>query len=117
MAAGRPSSALYCTRRNWPAVGLLAGYSKITESTGVLPIWRGLPVTSLATDVTGNPRQIGRSPIDSVIFEYPASSPNAGLFRLVQFNADEGLPATRGYDLATGVGSPNALFLRSFGRF
>jgi hypothetical protein len=33
----------------------------------------------------------------------------------VQYNADEGLPATRGYDLATGVGSPNAWFLRSFG--
>jgi subtilase family serine protease len=71
----------------------------------------------LATDVTGNPAQIGHSPIDSVIFEYPASSPNSGLFRLVQFNADEGLPATRGYDLATGVGSPNALFLSSFNRF
>jgi subtilase family serine protease len=70
----------------------------------------------LATDVTGNPRQIGGSPIDSVIFEYPSSSPFSGMFRLVQYNADEGLPATRGYDLATGVGSPNALFLRSFGR-
>jgi subtilase family serine protease len=72
---------------------------------------------SLATDVTGNPAQIGHSPIDSVIFAYPATSPNSGLFRLVQFNADEGLPAARGYDLATGVGSPNALFLRSFSRF
>jgi subtilase family serine protease len=70
---------------------------------------------ALATDVTGSPRQIGRSSVDSVIFEYPASSPNAGQFRLVQYNADEGLPATRGYDLATGVGSPNAQFLRSFG--
>ena len=69
----------------------------------------------LATDVTGNPRQIGDSPIDSVVFAYPSTSPNFGLYRLVQYNADEGLPATRGYDLATGVGSPNALFLRSFG--
>jgi subtilase family serine protease len=71
----------------------------------------------LATDVTGDPRQIGNSKIDSVIFQYPSTSPSAGLFRLVQYNADEGLPAARGYDLATGVGSPNALFLRSFGRF
>ena len=70
---------------------------------------------ALATDVTGTPRQIGNTPVDSVIFEYPASSPFAGAFRLVQYNADEGLPATRGYDLATGVGSPNALFLWSFG--
>lgn len=69
----------------------------------------------LTNDVTGNPRQIGNTPIDSVIFEYPSSSPFSGQFRLVQYNADEGLPATRGYDLATGVGSPNALFLRSFG--
>jgi subtilase family serine protease len=70
---------------------------------------------SLATDVTGNPRQIGNTPIDSVIFEYPSDSPYSGSYRLVQYNADEGLPATRGYDLATGVGSPNAAFLRSFG--
>jgi subtilase family serine protease len=70
---------------------------------------------SLATDVTGNPRQIGRTPVDSVVFQYPSTSPEAGDFRLVQYNADEGLPATKGYDLATGVGSPNAQFLRSFG--
>ncbi|HET9169382.1 MAG TPA: S53 family peptidase [Actinospica sp.] len=69
----------------------------------------------LATDVTGNPRQIGNTPVDSVIFAYPASSPFSGMYRLIQYNADEGLPAARGYDLATGVGSPNALFLSSFG--
>jgi len=72
---------------------------------------------ALATDVTGSPRQIGTAPVDSVIFEYPASSPFAGAFRLIRYNADEGLPATKGYDLATGVGSPNFLFLRSFGIF
>lgn len=86
---------------------------------------RGIPVgfanpaiyfrAALTTDVTGHPHQIGSTPVDSVIFEYPSSSPFSGQFRLVQYNADEGLPATRGYDLATGVGSPNALFLRSFG--
>jgi subtilase family serine protease len=70
--------------------------------------------SALATDVTGSPRQIGKTPVDSVIFEYPASSPFAGALRLIQYNADEGLPATKGYDLATGVGSPNALFLWSF---
>ena len=70
----------------------------------------------LATDVTGSPAQIGNTPVDSVIFEYPSDSPFSGQYRLVQYNADEGLPATRGYDLATGVGSPNASFLRSFDR-
>ncbi|HEY3868744.1 MAG TPA: S53 family peptidase [Actinocrinis sp.] len=70
---------------------------------------------SLTNDVIGTPRQVGNTPIDSVIFEYPASSPTAGQFRLVQYNADEGLAAARGYDLATGVGSPTAAFLRSFG--
>lgn len=69
----------------------------------------------LATDVIGDPHQIGRTPVDSVIFEYPSTSPFFGKYRLVQYNADEGLKATRGYDLATGVGSPNAKFLRSFG--
>ncbi|WP_034266291.1 S53 family peptidase [Actinospica robiniae] len=72
---------------------------------------------SLATDVTGSPRQIGNSKVDSVIFEYPAGNAFAGAFRLVQYNADEGLPATKGYDLATGVGSPNLAFLESFGWF
>ncbi len=70
--------------------------------------------SSLTNDVTGSPKQIGKSAVDSVIFEYPASSPYAGAFRLIQYNADEGLPATKGYDLATGVGSPTAAFLRSF---
>jgi subtilase family serine protease len=69
---------------------------------------------SLATDVTSNPKQIGHSPIDSVVFAYPQGNANFGNYRLVQYNADEGLPATKGYDLATGVGSPNALFLDSF---
>lgn len=69
---------------------------------------------SLATDVVGHPSQVGRTPVDSVIFEYPSTSPSAGLYRLVQYNADEGLPAARGYDLATGVGTPNAGFLESF---
>jgi hypothetical protein len=69
---------------------------------------------SLANDVVAKPHQLGKSATDSVVFEYPASSPVAGLFRLIQFNADEGLPAGRGYDLATGVGSPNAWFLGSF---
>jgi subtilase family serine protease len=68
----------------------------------------------LATDVVQHPRQLGSATTDSVIFEYPLNNPAAGLFRLVQFNADEGLTASRGYDLATGVGSPNALFLSSF---
>jgi len=89
------------------------------QADGGVPIGFANPAiylrASLATDVTGNPRQIGNTPVDSVIFEYPSSSPYANQFRLVQYNADEGLPATRGYDLATGVGSPNALFLSSFG--
>ncbi|MFD0630321.1 protease pro-enzyme activation domain-containing protein [Catenulispora yoronensis] len=69
----------------------------------------------LTNDVVQNPRQIATSPTHSVIFEYPATSPVAGLFRLVSYGADEGLPASRGYDLATGVGSPTASFIRSFG--
>ena len=69
---------------------------------------------ALATDVVGHPSQVGKTPVDSVIFEYPSTSPSAGLYRLVQYNADEGLPAARGYDLATGVGTPNAGFLESF---
>jgi subtilase family serine protease len=89
------------------------------QAQGGIPVGFANPAiylrASLATDVTGSPRQIGHTPVDSVIFEYPSSSPFAGQFRLIQYNADEGLPATRGYDLATGVGSPNALFLRSFG--
>jgi subtilase family serine protease len=89
------------------------------QAQGGVPVGFANPAiyfrAGLATDVTGSPRQIGTTPVDSVIFEYPSSSPFAGLYRLVQYNADEGLPATRGYDLATGVGSPNAWFLRSFG--
>jgi subtilase family serine protease len=69
----------------------------------------------LTNDVVQNPRQIAGSPIHSVVFQYPASSPAAGQFRLIQYGLDEGLPAARGYDEATGVGSPNAWFLRSFG--
>lgn len=69
---------------------------------------------SLANDVVAQPHQLGKNAIDSVVFQYPASSPVAGLFRLIQYNADEGLTAGRGYDLATGVGSPNAWFLDSF---
>ena len=69
----------------------------------------------LATDVVQTPRQIAGSPVHSVVFQYPASSPAAGMYRLITYGVDEGLPAARGYDLATGVGSPNALFLRSFG--
>jgi subtilase family serine protease len=69
----------------------------------------------LTNDVVQNPRQIAGSAIHSVVFQYPASSPAAGQFRLIQYGNDEGLPASRGYDLATGVGSPTAVFLRSFG--
>ena len=69
----------------------------------------------LAGDVVQNPKEISGSPIHSVVFQYPASSPAAGMYRLIQYGADEGLPAARGYDEATGVGSPNAWFLRSFG--
>ena len=90
------------------------------QAQGGIPVGFANPAiylrARLATDVTGNPAQIGDTPVDSVIFEYPSTSPSAGLYRLVQYNADEGLPATKSYDLATGVGSPNALFLRSFGR-
>ena len=93
------------------------------QAQGGIPVGFANPAiylrASLTTDVTGSPRQIGNTPVDSVVFEYPADSPYAGQFRLVQYNADEGLPAAKGYDLATGVGSPNANFLRSFewGRF
>ncbi|MEZ0108514.1 subtilase family serine protease [Catenulispora sp. EB89] len=69
----------------------------------------------LATDVVQTPKQIATSPTHSVVFQYPASSPAAGQYRLIQYGLDEGLPAARGYDEATGVGSPNAWFLRSFG--
>ena len=69
----------------------------------------------LTTDVLQTPKQISGSPIHSVVFQYPASSQAAGQFRLIQYGLDEGLPAARGYDEATGVGSPNAWFLRSFG--
>ena len=69
----------------------------------------------LTNDVVANPRRAGGTATDSVVFVYPSSSPAAGLSRLITYNADEGLTASRGYDLATGVGSPNALFLRSFG--
>jgi len=89
------------------------------QAQGGIPVGFANPAiylrARLATDVTGNPAQIGDTPVDSVIFEYPSDSPFSGQYRLVQYNADEGLPATRGYDLATGVGSPNASFLRSFG--
>jgi subtilase family serine protease len=90
------------------------------QAQGGIPVGFANPAiylrAALATDVTGNPPQAGRTPVDSVIFEYPSDSPYTGQYRLVQYNADEGLPATRGYDLATGVGTPNALFLDSFGR-
>jgi subtilase family serine protease len=69
----------------------------------------------LTSDVVQTPKQIAGSPIHSVVFQYPASSPAAGQYRLIQYGLDEGLPAARGYDEATGVGSPNAWFLRSFG--
>jgi subtilase family serine protease len=69
----------------------------------------------LATDVLQTPHQIAGSPVHSVVFQYPASSPAAGMYRLIQYGLDEGLPGARGYDEATGVGSPNAWFLRSFG--
>jgi subtilase family serine protease len=69
----------------------------------------------LTNDVVQNPKQIAGSPTHSVVFQYPASSPAAGQYRLIQYGLDEGLPAARGYDEATGVGSPNAWFLRSFG--
>ncbi len=69
----------------------------------------------LANDVLQTPKQIATSPTHSVVFQYPASSPAAGQYRLIQYGLDEGLPAARGYDEATGVGSPNAWFLRSFG--
>lgn len=89
------------------------------QAQGGIPVGFANPAiyfrAGLATDVTGTPHQIGKTPVDSVIFEYPSTSPFTGQFRLVQYNADEGLPATRGYDLATGVGSPNAFFLASFG--
>ncbi|WP_194890988.1 S53 family peptidase [Catenulispora pinisilvae] len=71
----------------------------------------------LTNDVVQSPKQISGSPTHSVVFQYPASSgPGiAGQYRLIQYGVDEGLPAARGYDEATGVGSPNAWFLRSFG--
>jgi subtilase family serine protease len=35
--------------------------------------------------------------------------------RLIKFESDAGLTATRGYDTATGLGSPDLAFLESFG--
>ncbi len=68
----------------------------------------------LFNDVVAPPKAAGPSPILSTMFQanYPDGTVKN---RLVQFGADEGLPATRGYDLATGVGTPSAFFLRSFG--
>ena len=68
----------------------------------------------IATDVKQHPKGLGKATTDSVVFEYPLNNPAAGLFRLIQFNADEGLKAQGGYDEATGVGTPNFEFLNSF---
>jgi subtilase family serine protease len=68
----------------------------------------------LFRDVVAHPKAAGDSPILSTMFQanYPDGTVKN---RLVQFGADEGLPASYGYDLATGVGTPSATFLESFG--
>ncbi|MEW2621986.1 S53 family peptidase [Streptomyces sp. NPDC048106] len=67
-----------------------------------------------ATDVVDKAAQAGETPLSNVA---DFGTVNGVLnVKLVAFGQDTSLNAVRGYDDATGVGSPNENFLRSFGR-
>lgn len=67
------------------------------------------------TDVTAHPAaaHIGDEPL-SVVLDRGVIN-NTHVARLYTIGTDYGLSATRGFDNATGLGSPNAWFLWSFG--
>jgi hypothetical protein len=64
------------------------------------------------TDVKGNPPQAGDVRVDFVNGE----NANDGLLYSVRtFDQDSSLKTTPGYDLTTGVGSPNPKWLKAIG--
>ncbi|WP_435177759.1 S53 family peptidase, partial [Actinacidiphila sp. bgisy145] len=66
----------------------------------------------LTTDVVDKQAQHSSTPLSSV---YDAGVVNGNLIvRLIGFGQDTSLNAVHGFDDATGVGSPNATYLRSF---
>lgn len=66
----------------------------------------------LTTDVVDKQAQHSSTPLSSV---YDAGVVNGNLLvRLIGFGQDTSLNAVRGYDDATGVGSPNASYLKSY---
>jgi hypothetical protein len=69
----------------------------------------------LYTDVTAHPAaaHIGSQPL-SVVLDRGFSG-TTRVARLYTIGTDTSLSATGGFDDATGLGSPNAWFLRSFG--
>lgn len=71
----------------------------------------------LYTDVTAHPAAEhvpGDKPL-SVVLDLGKNSAGTRLVRLYTIGTDYGLNAGRGFDNATGLGSPNAMFLWSFG--
>jgi hypothetical protein len=65
------------------------------------------------TDVVNKTTAPGQEPLNAV---YDAGIISGSLrVRLVAFGRDYGLSATKGYDDATGVGSPTEAYLKSFG--
>jgi subtilase family serine protease len=65
------------------------------------------------TDVVNKTTAPGQEPLNAV---YDAGIISGSLrVRLVAFGRDFGLSATKGYDDATGVGSPTEAYLKSFG--
>ena len=65
------------------------------------------------TDVINKTTKPGQEPLNAI---YDAGIISGSLrVRLVAFGRDYGLSATKGYDDATGVGSPTEAYLKSFG--
>ncbi|WP_198545912.1 S53 family peptidase [Actinacidiphila yeochonensis] len=68
--------------------------------------------SNVFTDVVDHQAQVSKTPLSSVAdFGLSNGVLNA---KLVAFGQDTSLNAVRGYDVATGVGSPNLSYLRSF---
>ena len=89
------------------------------QAQGGLPVGFANPALyfrdGLYTDVTAHPAaaHIGSQPL-SVVLDRGFSG-TTRIARLYTIGTDYGLSASRGFDNATGLGSPNAWFLRSFG--
>jgi hypothetical protein len=76
------------------------------------PMLYGRAGSGQFTDVVDHPA--GSPAVISTVLDLGLNTDGTRKVRLYELGQDNGLSATPGYDLATGIGSPRAGYIRSF---